>query len=83
MITPLHTRVILRTLPEENKTMFILKEEKSQRALVLAVGPKVRDLKVDDLVLVGKYGGDELKVDGEVVLFLKEEDVWAVLEERE
>ena len=93
-IRPLHDRVIVKRLDEEKKTAsgIVIPDsaaEKPDQGEVIAVGKgkiledgKVRplDLKVGDKILFGKYGGTEVKVDGEDLLVMREEDVMAVIE---
>ena len=64
-------------------------KEKPQEAKVVAVGPgKVEDsgkrvaleLKVGDIILMGKYSGTEVKIDGEEHIIMREDDVLAVIE---
>ncbi|MDP2315402.1 MAG: co-chaperone GroES [Pseudomonadota bacterium] len=91
---PLYDRVLVKRVTTENKSAGGLiipdtAKEKPQEAEVIAVGAgrvledgKVRPmtLKVGDRVLFGKYTGDEIKLDGEEHVILREEDVLAVLE---
>jgi chaperonin GroES len=93
-VRPLHDRILVKRLAEESKTaggLFIPEsaKEKPQEALVVAVGNgkvqedgKVRKLEVKagDKVLFSKYSGNEIKIDGEEHLILKEDDVLCVLE---
>jgi chaperonin GroES len=93
-IRPLHDRVIVKREEEERKTPggIVIPDtaaEKPIRGKVVAVGKgkiledgKVRplDVKVGDKILFGKYGGNEVKVDGEELLVLREEDIMAVIE---
>lgn len=93
-IRPLHDRIIVKRLEEEQKTKggIIIPDsakEKPQEAEVLAVGNgklvesgKIvpLDVKVGDKVLFSKYSGTEIKVDGEELLILKEDDIQAVVE---
>ena len=93
-IRPLHDRVIVKREDEERKSPggIVIPDtaaEKPIRGKVVAVGKgkiledgKVRplDVKVGDKILFGKYGGNEVKVDGEELLVLREEDVMAVIE---
>lgn len=92
-IRPLHDRVIVRRLEEEKKSAggILIPDsaaEKPSRGEVLATGKgkilengDVRglDVKVGDKVLFGKYSGQEIKVDGQDVLVMREEDIVAVL----
>jgi chaperonin GroES len=93
-IRPLHDRVIVKRLEEERTSAggIIIPDtatEKPIQGKVVAVGKgkilddgSVRqlDLKVGDKILFGKYGGTEVKVDGEELLVMREEDVMAVIE---
>jgi chaperonin GroES len=93
-IRPLHDRVIVKRVKEEEKTKggIIIPDSAKEKPIegeVLAVGNgklnedgSVRklDVKVGDRVLFGKYGGTEVKVDGEDRLILREEDILGVLE---
>ncbi len=92
-IRPLHDRLVVRRLEEETKTAggIILPgsaKEKPQQGEVIAVGNgqitdsgvRALDVKVGDKVLFGQYGFQEVKIDGEELLILKESDVFAVLE---
>jgi chaperonin GroES len=58
-------------------------KEKQEKGTVLAVGKGTKDepmtLKVGDKVLYGKYSGTEIKEDGEVLLIVRESDVFAVI----
>ena len=93
-LRPLHDRVIIKRLDNERKTAsgIVLPEnavEKPDQGEVLAVGDgkigdggKVRPLavKVGDKVLFGKYSGQTVKVDGEELLVMREEDIMAVVQ---
>jgi len=93
-IRPLQDRLIVKRLDEEQKTasgLFIPDnaKEKPQQGKVMAIGKgKVRDdgtiqpldLKVGDTILFGKYSGQEVKVDGDEVLIMREDDVYGVVE---
>jgi chaperonin GroES len=93
-IRPLHDRVIVKRVEEEKKSAggIIIPDaaaEKPIQGIVKAVGKgkilengdiRPLDLKVGDKVLFGKYSGTEVKVDGEDVLVMREEDVMAVIE---
>ena len=92
-LRPLHDRVIVKRLEEERKTAsgIVIPEtvaEKPDQGEILAVGNgkvgddgKVRplDVKVGDKVLFGKYSGQTVKVDGEELLVMREEDIMAVV----
>jgi len=93
-LRPLHDRVIIKRLDNERKTAsgIVIPEnaaEKPDQGEVLAVGGgkvgddgKVRPLgvKVGDKVLFGKYSGQTVKVDGDELLVMREEDIMAVVE---
>ena len=93
-IRPLHDRVIVKRLEAEEKTSsgIVLPgnaAEKPDMGEVLAVGAgKIQDngsvrpmsLKVGDKVIFGKYSGQSVKVDGEELLVMREEDVMGVVE---
>ncbi|HHV44732.1 MAG TPA: co-chaperone GroES [Firmicutes bacterium] len=92
MIKPLADRVVVKPLEQEEKTVggIVIPDtakEKPQQGTVIAVGPgrvtdsgKVIpiDVKVNDVVIYAKYGGTEVKIDGEEYLILKESDILAV-----
>lgn len=93
-IRPLHDRVIVKRLEAEEKTAsgIVLPgntAEKPDMGEVLAIGTgKVMDdgkvralsLKVGDKVIFGKYSGQAVKVDGDELLVMREEDVMGVME---
>jgi chaperonin GroES len=93
-IRPLHDRVIVKRVEEETTTPggIVLPgsaAEKPSQGKVLAVGNgkqldngSVREMsvKVGDKVLFGKYSGNEVKVDGEELIVMREEDIMGVLE---
>jgi chaperonin GroES len=89
-ITPLHDRVLVRRLEEKEtaKGGIIIPDtakEKPQEGEVMAVGAgKMEkghrvplDVKVGDRILVGKYNGNDIKIDGQEYLVLREEDILA------
>lgn len=92
-IRPLHDRVIIKRLEEEERTAggIIIPDsakEKPQQGEVLAVGKGVvtqdgktlpMDVKVGDRVLFPKWGSDEIKIDGEEFLVLEESKIIAVI----
>ncbi len=92
-IRPLHDRVIVKRIEEERKTPggIVIPDnaaEKPDQGEVLAVGTgkvmddgKVRalDVKVGDRVLFGKYSGSSVKVDGDELLVMREEDIMGVI----
>lgn len=91
-LRPLHDRVIVKRLEEEKKSAggIIIPDnatEKPVKGEIVAVGPGKKDdngknialdLKVGDTVLFGKYSGSEVKVDGQDLLVMREDDVIAV-----
>ena len=93
-IRPLHDRVIVRRVEEGEQVRggIIIPDtakEKPQEAKVLAVGPgrvtddgklQPLDIKAGDTVVFGKYAGTEVKIDGEDLLIIREDDVLGVLE---
>ncbi|HAG07117.1 MAG TPA: co-chaperone GroES [Peptococcaceae bacterium] len=94
MIRPLGDRVVVKPLPMEEKTKggIVLPDtakEKPQKGEVVAVGPGrlldngqrvAIELKAGDKVLYSKYAGNEVKIDGEEYLILREADILGVLE---
>ncbi len=90
---PLHDRVVVRRIEQEEKTKggIIIPDtakEKPQEGEILAVGPGVRDdqgrvhaldVKVGDRVLFGKWSGTEIKLDGSEFLVMKESDIVGVI----
>jgi chaperonin GroES len=92
-LRPLHDRVIVKRLDQETKTAsgLIIPDaaaEKPDQGEVLAVGNgKVSDtgvlraleVKVGDRVLFGKYSGQAVKVDGDELLVMREEDIMAIV----
>lgn len=91
-IRPLHDRVIIQRLEERTTAGGIVipetAGEKPQRGKVIAAGPgkyengtlRKLDVKVGDEVLFGKYSGTEIKVNGQDVLVMREEDIMGVVE---
>jgi chaperonin GroES len=93
-IRPLQDRVIVKRVEEEEKTKggIIIPDtakEKPQEARVVAIGKgKVDedgkiiplDVKVNDRVLLGKYSGTEINIDGEEHLIVREEDILGIIE---
>ena len=91
-LRPLHDRVIVKRLEEAKKSAggIIIPDSASEKPLkaeVVAVGPGKRsddgkvhpvDLKVGDKVLIGKYSGTEVKIDGDDLVVLREDDIMAV-----
>ena len=91
---PLHDRVVLRRIEEDERTKggIIIPDtakEKPQQGEVVAVGPGARDekgvvqpldVKAGDRVLFGKWSGSEVVIDGEELLVMKESDILGVIE---
>lgn len=91
---PLLDRVVIKRVEEENKTAggIIIPDtakEKPSQGIVVSVGPGGRDddgklvnmtLKEGDRVLFGKWSGTEIKIDGENLLIMKENEVLGILE---
>ena len=94
-LNPLHDRVVVKRVNAETKTasgLFIPDNaaEKPDQGIVVAVGPGKRNsegavipmsVSVDDKVLFGKFAGQQVKIKGEEVLILTEEEIYAVIEE--
>jgi chaperonin GroES len=93
-VRPLHDRLIVQRLDEGEQQVggIIIPDtakEKPQQGTVIAVGNgKVKDdrkripldVRAGDRILFGKYAGEEIKLDGEAYLIMKEDDVLAVIE---
>ena len=95
-VRPLHDRIIVQRLEEEEQRVggIIIPDtakEKPQQGKIIAVGKgrvekdgKVTplDVKVGDTVLFGKYAGQEIKIDGNEYLIIREEEVLGVIEKK-
>jgi chaperonin GroES len=93
-IRPLHDRVIVKRIEEERKTAsgIVIPDtaaEKPDQGEIVAVGKGKKgddgkivalDVKVGDKVLFGKYSGQTVKVKGEELLVMREEDIMGVIE---
>ncbi|NIP19131.1 MAG: co-chaperone GroES [Xanthomonadales bacterium] len=93
-LRPLHDRVIVKRVEEERMSAggIVIPDsaaEKPIRGEILAAGngkilengeKRPLDVKVGDKVLFGKYSGTEVKVEGEELLVMREEDIMAVIE---
>jgi chaperonin GroES len=93
-IRPLHDRVIIRRMEEERTSPggIVIPDSAAEKPIkgeVIAVGNgkvldsgelRALDLKAGDKVLFGKYSGTEVKVEGEELLVMKEDEVMAVIE---
>jgi chaperonin GroES len=91
-LRPLHDRVIVKRLEEEKKSAggILIPDsaaEKPSRGKVIGVGPgkitddgkrQSPDVKVGDEILFGKYSGTEVKVDGDELVVMREDDIMAV-----
>ena len=94
-LNPLHDRVVVKRIEADTKTasgIFIPDnaQEKPDQGVILAVGPGKRNaeggvipmsVNVNDKVLFGKFAGQQVKIKGEEVLILNEEEIYAVIEE--
>ena len=95
-LNPLHDRVVVKRIEPDTKTSsgIIIPDnvaEKPDQGIVLAVGAGKRtsegtlipmSLKENDKVLFGKFAGQTVKIKGEEMLILKEEEIYAVIEEQ-
>jgi chaperonin GroES len=95
-VTPLHDRLIVQRIEEGEQTVggIIVPDsakEKPQRGKVLAVGlgkikedgsRQLPDVKDGDTILFGKYSGNEIKIDGEDYLIMREDDVLAIIDSK-
>ncbi len=93
-IRPLQDRIIVKRVQEEEKTKggIIIPDsakEKPQRGEIVAAGPGKKnetgklqplDVKKGDKVLFSKYAGTEIKIDGEELLIMREDDIMGVIE---
>ena len=93
-LRPLHDRVVIRRTEEERTSPggIVIPDSATEKPIkgeVVAVGKgkvldsgevRALDLKKGDKVLFGKYSGTEVKVDGEELLVMREDDVMAVIE---
>ena len=92
-IRPLHDRVLVKRLEEGEQVRggIIIPDtakEKPQEAEVVAVGPgklnddgkrQPMDVKAGDRILIGKYSGSEIKIDGDELVILREDEILAVI----
>ena len=94
-ITPLHDRVIIRRIEDTNNQtaggLFIpdSAKEKPQEGEVIAAGEgkykengerQTLDVKTGDRILFGKYSGSEIKIDGEELLIMREDEILGIVE---
>jgi chaperonin GroES len=95
-LNPLHDRVVVQRIEADTKSTggIIIPDaaaEKPDQGIVIAVGPGKRNsegsfipmsVTVNDRVLFGKFAGQTVKIKGEEVLILNEEEIYAVIEEK-
>jgi len=93
-IRPLHDRVVIRRMEEERTSSggIVIPDSAAEKPIqgeVIAVGKgklldngdvRALDVKVGDRVLFGKYSGNEVKVSGEEVVVMREDDIMGVIE---
>ncbi len=93
-IRPLHDRVVVKRMEEARTSAggIVIPDsatEKPARGEIIAVGKgkiaengdvRALDVKVGDIVLFGKFAGTEVKVDGDEVLIMREDDIMGVIE---
>jgi chaperonin GroES len=91
---PLHDRVVVRRIEQQAKTAggIIIPDtvqEKPQEGEVIAVGPGARneigaivplDVKIGDRILFAKWSGNEVKIDGQELLIMKEQDIMGIID---
>ena len=91
-LKPLKDRVIVKQLPAEGKTAGGIlipdnAKEKPNRGTAIAAGPGTADdpmvVKPGDIVIYGKYSGIEIEEDGELLIILKQDEIFAVIEQDE
>ncbi len=93
-LRPMQDRILVQRVEEETETKggIIIPDsakEKPQEGVVIAAGSGIRkedgtvlplDVKEGDKVLFGKYGGTEIKIDGEDLIMMKEDDILGIIE---
>jgi chaperonin GroES len=93
-VRPLHDRVLVKRIEEDEKSAggIIIPDtakEKPQKGEIVAAGPGKRNeagklqplgVKAGDRVLFGKYAGTEIKVEGEELLMMREDDIMGIIE---
>jgi chaperonin GroES len=93
-VRPLHDRVLVKRIEEDEKSAggIIIPDtakEKPQKGEIVAAGPGKRNeagklqplgVKAGDKVLFGKYAGTEIKVEGEELLMMREDDIMGIIE---
>jgi chaperonin GroES len=94
-IRPLHDRVVIKRMEEERTSPggIVIPDSATEKPIkgeVLAIGNgkitdngevRALDVKVGDKVLFGKYSGTEIKIDGEELVVMREDDIMAVIED--
>ncbi|WP_018123664.1 co-chaperone GroES [Desulfovibrio oxyclinae] len=85
-LKPLHDRVIIKRLPEEEKTSggIIIPDaakEKPMSGEVLAAGPECKSVEAGNSVLFAKWAGTEFSAEGEDVMIMREDDILAIVEQ--
>jgi len=93
-VKPLGDRILVKRLEEEDKVGSIIvpdtAKEKSQKAEVIAVGEGKKtdagklvslEVKKKDKILIGKYAGTDIKIDGEEYIIMKQEDVMGIFKD--
>ena len=89
-VNPLSDRVLIKPTPAEEVTVSgnIIPDaakEKPLKGTVVAVGQRTKDeamvVKENDTVLYGKYAGTEIKIDGDMLLIMRQSDILAIIEE--
>lgn len=86
MIKPLHDRVLVRRLSVEQVSRggIILSEaaptDNQREGIVEAIGPDVQEVAVGDRVVMGKWSGEDTKIEGENLVMIRESDIFGVLE---
>ena len=90
-VKPLGDRILVKRLEEDDKVGSIIvpdsAKEKSQKAEIVAVGEGIKtdegklvplEVKKGDKILIGKYAGTDIKIDGEEYIIMKQEDVMGI-----
>ena len=90
-IKPLADRVLIKPTPAEERTLsgIIIPDtakEKPLRGTVIAVGNGTKDeemvVKVNDVVMFGKYAGTEIELDGEKLMIMRQSDILAIINDK-
>lgn len=84
MIKPLGKRVVLKEIKKEEKTKSGLilagEKEETQKATVIEIGAKVKNINKDDKVYYKKYSGTKVEFDNEEYIIIDSEDILAIIE---